>query len=106
MAPSWRSPLVSDTATLINLPWRSNAACKGLDPSIFYPVTDEEAETAKSVCELCPVQSLCPSAPFFLRGAAPPWERKPKAAKKRARPVKKHAGKKTKKAAPKRAKRR
>ena len=60
----------------------------------------------KPRCGLCPVQSLCPSAPFFLRGAVPPWERGPKAAKKRAGPVKKRAGKKTKKAAPKKAKRR
>jgi len=59
----------------------------------------------KPRCGLCPVQSLCPSAPFFLRGAVPPWEREP--ARKRARPVKKRATrKKTKKAAPKRAKRR
>jgi len=60
----------------------------------------------KPRCGLCPVQSLCPSAPFFLRGAVPPWERGPKAAKKRAGPVKKRAGKKTRKAAPKKAKRR
>ena len=32
--------------------WRQQAACRGLDPMIFYPVTDEEAEDAKDVCFL------------------------------------------------------
>ena len=53
----------------------------------------------KPRCGLCPVQSLCPSARFFLRGAVPPWERKP--ARKGA-----PKGKKAKRAAPKKAKRR
>jgi WhiB family transcriptional regulator, redox-sensing transcriptional regulator len=39
--------------------WADIAACKGLDPSIFYPATDEEAEVAKSVCDTCPVQEVC-----------------------------------------------
>jgi endonuclease-3 len=55
----------------------------------------------KPRCGLCPVQSLCPSAPYFLKGAVPPWEREPKAPRKRA--AKKRAAKKR---APKRAKRR
>ena len=39
--------------------WAATAACKGLDPGIFYPSTDEEAATAKEVCGLCPVQETC-----------------------------------------------
>jgi WhiB family redox-sensing transcriptional regulator len=39
--------------------WASKAACKGLDPAIFYPLTDDEADEAKSVCAACPVQSSC-----------------------------------------------
>ena len=59
----------------------------------------------KPKCGPCPVQKLCPSAPYFLRGAVPPRERKP--AKKEARPVNKRAKKKTtKRAAPKKARRR
>jgi len=63
----------------------------------------------KPRCGPCPVQDLCPSAPYFLSGKVPPWERakaasrrgKPKAAKgtkrvKAARPAKrKKAGKAT-----------
>lgn len=43
----------------MNLPWRQHAACKGLDPDIFYPASDEEAGPAKAVCEQCAVQSTC-----------------------------------------------
>lgn len=43
----------------MNLPWRQDAACKGLDPEIFYPATEEEAAAAKSVCQQCAVLSTC-----------------------------------------------
>lgn len=39
--------------------WRQRAACRGVDPDIFYPVTDEEAEDAKSICRQCAVQQAC-----------------------------------------------
>lgn len=39
--------------------WNRNAACKGLDPEIFYPVSEEEAEVAKAVCGQCAVQPEC-----------------------------------------------
>jgi WhiB family transcriptional regulator, redox-sensing transcriptional regulator len=39
--------------------WADIAACKGLDPTIFYPATDEEAEAAKAVCQGCPVKDTC-----------------------------------------------
>jgi WhiB family redox-sensing transcriptional regulator len=39
--------------------WLNGAACKGLDPTIFYPQTDEDADTAKAVCAECPVQTTC-----------------------------------------------
>ena len=42
-------------------PWRAKSACRGLDPTIFYPATDddEEAAAAKAVCAVCPVQTDC-----------------------------------------------
>lgn len=45
----------------MNQPWRAAAACRGLDPLIFYPVTDDdtEAEPAKSVCAQCSVREAC-----------------------------------------------
>ncbi|MFM7069402.1 MAG: WhiB family transcriptional regulator [Actinomycetes bacterium] len=39
--------------------WADEAACRGLDPLIFYPATDEEAEEAKAVCDVCPVSETC-----------------------------------------------
>ncbi len=43
----------------MNLSWRQHAACRGADPDIFYPATDEEAEEAKAVCATCPVRQAC-----------------------------------------------
>jgi WhiB family redox-sensing transcriptional regulator len=43
----------------MNLSWRKHAACSGLDPEIFYPATDEEAEPAKEVCAGCSVREAC-----------------------------------------------
>jgi WhiB family redox-sensing transcriptional regulator len=39
--------------------WRQKAACRGVDPDIFYPVSDEEAEDAKAICRTCSAQELC-----------------------------------------------
>lgn len=41
------------------LVWRQRAACRGVDPDIFYPVSDEDAEDAKAICRACPVQEAC-----------------------------------------------
>jgi WhiB family redox-sensing transcriptional regulator len=43
----------------MNATWRQHAACRGLDPDIFYPPSDEEAEEAKAVCAECPVRQPC-----------------------------------------------
>ncbi len=42
-----------------NLSWRQKGACRGLDPVIFYPVQEEEADAAKAICATCPVQEAC-----------------------------------------------
>ena len=39
--------------------WREEAACKGLDTGIFFPLSDAEAGPAKLVCAGCPVRDLC-----------------------------------------------
>lgn len=48
-----------DVIHLTNPSWRQRAACRGLDPDIFFPVSDEEAEEAKEVCAVCPVRHAC-----------------------------------------------
>ncbi|HYU57730.1 MAG TPA: WhiB family transcriptional regulator [Actinomycetota bacterium] len=45
----------------INQSWRQLARCRGVDPEVFYPVSDDDeaAEEAKSICVLCPVREAC-----------------------------------------------
>ena len=43
----------------MNQQWRSKAACQGLDPEIFYPLDDDEAQEAKMVCSTCTVRESC-----------------------------------------------
>jgi WhiB family redox-sensing transcriptional regulator len=45
--------------TTITTSWRDRAACRGLDPDIFYPVSDDDAEPAKEICAACPVREAC-----------------------------------------------
>ena len=39
--------------------WRDKGACRGIDPDVFYPVADEDAEEAKSICAVCSVRQAC-----------------------------------------------
>ncbi|MDA8399744.1 MAG: WhiB family transcriptional regulator [Actinomycetota bacterium] len=39
--------------------WRQRAACRGIDPAVFYPASDEEAQPAKAICAQCPVRQPC-----------------------------------------------
>lgn len=43
----------------MNQSWRQHGACRGVDPDIFYPVSDEEAEPAKAICATCSVREPC-----------------------------------------------
>ena len=42
-----------------NQSWRQRAACRGVEPEIFYPVSEEDAEQAKAVCAQCEVRQTC-----------------------------------------------
>ena len=43
----------------MDLSWRYRGACRGLDPDIFYPATEEEGGPAKDVCNACGVRQQC-----------------------------------------------
>ncbi|MDQ4070225.1 MAG: WhiB family transcriptional regulator [Actinomycetota bacterium] len=43
----------------MDLSWRFRGACRGLDPEIFYPASEEEAGPAKDVCGTCTVRQQC-----------------------------------------------
>lgn len=40
-------------------PWRADAACRGMDPAIFFPAGNEPLGEALAVCRRCPVQAQC-----------------------------------------------
>ncbi len=44
---------------LTNQTWRQHAACRGVDPDVFYPASEEDAEPAKAICAQCPVRQPC-----------------------------------------------
>lgn len=40
--------------------WRTQAACRGLDPELFFPPRGNRTATeAKAVCRTCPVRTQC-----------------------------------------------
>jgi WhiB family redox-sensing transcriptional regulator len=43
----------------MSITWRQQAACRGLEPEIFFPASDEEAGAAKAVCAVCSVREAC-----------------------------------------------
>lgn len=46
--------------SLWDQPWLKNAACKGMDPSLFYPDKASHVDPiAIRVCARCPVEDEC-----------------------------------------------
>ena len=39
--------------------WMTRAACRGMDPEIFFPERGEGNTAAKAVCDRCPVRLEC-----------------------------------------------
>lgn len=46
-------------SVLQELGWRQQGACNGLDPSIFFPDSEDGAREAKAICVDCPVRVSC-----------------------------------------------
>ena len=57
----------------MNASWRQRGACVGLDPDVFYPPSDEEAEEAKAICATCAVRELCLEFALTTREAEGVW---------------------------------
>lgn len=53
--------------------WRQRSACRGLDPEIFYPAADEEADEAKAICGICPVRQMCLEHALMAREREGVW---------------------------------
>ena len=39
--------------------WQQQAACRGLDPELFFPARGASTTEARAVCAACPVRSQC-----------------------------------------------
>lgn len=39
--------------------WHLDAACRGMDPAIFFPERGKSIRKARAVCAQCPVQTEC-----------------------------------------------
>ncbi len=46
--------------------WRDDAACSGTDPELFFAGDPESVETARALCEGCPVRTPCLEAALAL----------------------------------------
>ena len=58
----------------MNRNWVGKAACSGLDPAVFYPPTDEDADEAKAICAAMTEADYLPGderIEFALAGSAP-----------------------------------
>ena len=57
----------------MDLAWRRHAACRGLDPEIFYPALDDDVVDAKVVCDSCLVQETCLEFALTIREKEGVW---------------------------------
>jgi transcription factor WhiB len=44
---------------LVPAGWAARAACRGLDPELFFPARGQAVDSAKTVCAACPVTTEC-----------------------------------------------
>ncbi|MEQ9161146.1 MAG: WhiB family transcriptional regulator [Ilumatobacter fluminis] len=68
-----RTRRTGGTVSAHELEWRMLGACRGLDPTIFYPDRDDEADVAKQVCAECSVQQTCLDYALTQREKAGVW---------------------------------
>lgn len=59
----------------MNQTWRANAACTGIDPEIFYPASEDEADAARAkvVCGECVVREACLEHALVVREKDGVW---------------------------------
>ena len=50
---------MEEVIPLMDMSWRQRGACRGLDPDVFYPSSDEESGEAKGICGSCVVRESC-----------------------------------------------
>lgn len=76
MAPQLiRATTSTHERAFMNTTWRNQAACRGIDPTIFYPATDDEADAdaAKEICGMCAVREACLEHALAVREKEGVW---------------------------------
>jgi len=58
MTAEWFARLVADYAGDPDR-WQVHAACRGMDPDLWFPQRGTSQAEAKAVCAICPVRSEC-----------------------------------------------
>ncbi|MEX0847618.1 MAG: WhiB family transcriptional regulator [Ilumatobacteraceae bacterium] len=53
--------------------WRELGACRGLEPSMFFPDDDDDAVEAKAVCAGCDVRVACLEHALTIREKQGVW---------------------------------
>jgi WhiB family redox-sensing transcriptional regulator len=50
---------IEESDLLMDMSWRQRGACRGLDPEIFYPPSEDDVSEAKMICGTCAVREAC-----------------------------------------------
>lgn len=59
--------------SITEITWRNRGACNGLDPAVFFPDSEENAEEAKSICSECAVRLSCLEHALVVRERDGVW---------------------------------
>lgn len=43
----------------VRFDWQKHGLCRGVEPEVFFPVSEEDAWRAKEICTGCAVQESC-----------------------------------------------
>ena len=71
--------------------WQEHASCRTIPVELFFPLVEQEAEDAKTVCQACLVREQClefaigAGERFGVWGGLTPQERRSLVSKRRAR---------------------
>jgi len=41
------------------LDWQAQGLCRGVEPEVFFPISEEDAWRAKEICAACGVREAC-----------------------------------------------
>ena len=54
-----QSERIANEQVATDYSWQERGSCRGVDPELFFPSTDDDAITGKAICGACPVRLAC-----------------------------------------------